>query len=227
MSFGLMGGAMQAQGHVQFLLNMLVFGMDVQQAMDAARFRQSTECACAGGADYRQRSHGAYRAGSRIIAMHGQQFGGSQAIIKLPRGYMAGSDPRKDGYAAGSDQRVAPNDATCPYAPRPSPSTHEPTSSVEADERLHALAAQRWRIAITLTAVMIVIVLRLHRAHRVRPAGARTLVAPGLTVGILLGALVIVVSWLLTTGYVRWANTRYDVALRELQKRRRDAGAIR
>lgn len=39
MSFGLMGGAMQAQGHAQFLINVLVFGMDLQQAMDAARFR--------------------------------------------------------------------------------------------------------------------------------------------------------------------------------------------
>jgi gamma-glutamyltranspeptidase / glutathione hydrolase len=39
MSFGLMGGSMQAQGHAQFLINLLVFGMDVQEAMDAARFR--------------------------------------------------------------------------------------------------------------------------------------------------------------------------------------------
>src|SRR5216117_1568436 len=39
MSFGLMGGAMQAQGHVQFLLNHFVFGMNVQEAMDAGRFR--------------------------------------------------------------------------------------------------------------------------------------------------------------------------------------------
>ena len=39
MSFGLMGGAMQAQGHAQFLINLLVFGMDVQEAMDAGRFR--------------------------------------------------------------------------------------------------------------------------------------------------------------------------------------------
>src|SRR5215510_8993466 len=39
MSFGLMGGAMQAQGHAQFLVNLLAFGMDVQQAIDAARFR--------------------------------------------------------------------------------------------------------------------------------------------------------------------------------------------
>ena len=39
MSFGLMGGSMQAQGHVQFLLNLFVFGMELQPAMDAARFR--------------------------------------------------------------------------------------------------------------------------------------------------------------------------------------------
>jgi uncharacterized membrane protein (DUF485 family) len=46
-----------------------------------------------------------------------------------------------------------------------------------------------------------------------------TLVAPGLTLGILLGALVIVVSWLLTWRYVRWANAYYDPALREMRKR--------
>ena len=39
-------------------------------------------------------------------------------------------------------------------------------------------------------------------------------VAPGLTLGILLGALVIVASWLLTWVYVRWANTHYDPAVR-------------
>jgi len=39
--------------------------------------------------------------GHEISPTHGLQFGGSQAIIKLPRGYVAGSDPRKDGHAAG------------------------------------------------------------------------------------------------------------------------------
>lgn len=39
------------------------------------------------------------------------------------------------------------------------------------------------------------------------------LLRPGLSVGVLLGALVIVLSWLLTWVYVRWANTHYDAGL--------------
>ena len=102
MSFGLMGGAMQAQGHVQFLLNMLVFGMDVQQAMDAARFRHLDGLRVALEAPVTDSVRAALTAlGHDIVVMRGQPFGGSQAIIRLPRGYMAGSDPRKDGYAGG------------------------------------------------------------------------------------------------------------------------------
>ena len=102
-----------------------------------------------------------------------------------------------------------------------------PKPSLAPDEQLNALAAQRWRIALTLTAVMIVIYFGFIALIAYdRPVLAR-LVVPGLTVGILLGALVIVVSWLLTYGYVRWANTRYDVALRALNGATRDAGAIR
>ena len=41
LSFGLMGGDMQAQGHAQVIFNMIDFGMDVQEAGDAARFRHS------------------------------------------------------------------------------------------------------------------------------------------------------------------------------------------
>ncbi|MGH7472037.1 MAG: DUF485 domain-containing protein [Longimicrobiales bacterium] len=40
-----------------------------------------------------------------------------------------------------------------------------------------------------------------------------TRIAPGLTLGILLGVLVIVGSWLLTWVYVRWANRHYDTAV--------------
>jgi gamma-glutamyltranspeptidase/glutathione hydrolase len=102
MSFGLMGGAMQAQGHVQFLLNLLVFGMDVQQSMDAARFRHTEGMHVLLEAPITDSVRAQLTAlGHEITPTHGQQFGGSQAIIKLPRGYVAGSDPRKDGHAAG------------------------------------------------------------------------------------------------------------------------------
>ena len=102
MSFGLMGGAMQAQGHVQLLLNLLVFGMDIQQAIDAARFRHLSGVRVA----LEQPIGGAVRASLRELGHDlstplDNPFGGSQAIIKLPRGYVAGSDPRKDGHAAG------------------------------------------------------------------------------------------------------------------------------
>jgi gamma-glutamyltranspeptidase / glutathione hydrolase len=102
MSFGLMGGAMQAQGHAQFLINLLVFGMDLQKAMDVGRFRHMggahviVEPAIADSVitQLRAMGHDVTLGGAR-------QFGGSQAIIRLGHGYEAGSDPRKDGHAAG------------------------------------------------------------------------------------------------------------------------------
>lgn len=91
------------------------------------------------------------------------------------------------------------------------------TAGATHDERLRALAAQRLRIAIMLTITMIVIYFGFIVLIAYDRSLLATLVAPGLTLGILLGALVIVVSWLLTYAYVRWANTRYDPALRQLQ----------
>ncbi|MFI5257518.1 MAG: gamma-glutamyltransferase [Gemmatimonadales bacterium] len=102
MSFGLMGGAMQAQGHVQLLLNLFVFGMDIQQAIDVARFRHL------GGMTVTIESAvpdsvrtALTRMGHVVTEAQRSQMGGSQAIIRLPRGYAAGSDPRKDGMAVG------------------------------------------------------------------------------------------------------------------------------
>lgn len=96
-----------------------------------------------------------------------------------------------------------------------------------SDEQLRALAAQRWRIALTLTAVMILIYFGFIALIAFDRPLLSILITPGLTVGILLGALVIVASWLLTYGYVRWANTRYDVALRELSSTKGAAGGNR
>ncbi len=102
MSFGLMGGGMQAQGHVQFLLNMFIFGMDVQQAIDAARFRHLDGLRVAIEAPVTEDVRAALRKmGHDVVDERPVAFGGAQAIIRLPRGYAAGSDPRKDGMAVG------------------------------------------------------------------------------------------------------------------------------
>ncbi|MBL0171532.1 MAG: gamma-glutamyltransferase [Gemmatimonadaceae bacterium] len=102
MSYGVMGGAMQAQGHVQMLLNMLVFGMDVQQAIDVARFRHLNGLQVALEAPITDEVRAALKAmGHEITDERRTQFGGAQAIVKLLKGYVGGSDPRKDGMAVG------------------------------------------------------------------------------------------------------------------------------
>ena len=85
--------------------------------------------------------------------------------------------------------------------------------------RLAALAAARGRMALTLTAAMVLIYFGfIGLVAFARPVLAR-LLAPGLTIGIVLGALVIAASWLLTLGYVRWATLRYDGELERLRNR--------
>ena len=102
MSFGLMGGAMQAQGHAQFLLNMFVFGMDVQQAIDAARFRHMDGMKVSLESAITDSVRAALTSMGHVVSEGpGSMMGGSQAIIRLRQGYAAGSDPRKDGEAVG------------------------------------------------------------------------------------------------------------------------------
>src|SRR5205814_532717 len=102
MSFGVMGGSMQPQGHVQVLLNLLVFGMDLQDALDAARFRHLDGRRVALETPIGDEArHALADLGHVIVDERAVAFGGAQAIVRLPRGYEAGSDPRKDGMAAG------------------------------------------------------------------------------------------------------------------------------
>ncbi len=102
LAFGVMGGAMQPQGHVQVLLNILLFGMDVQQASDAARFRHMSGrrvmLESPIGDDVRAALQ---KLGHEIGDERNVAFGGAQLIMKLPRGWAAGSDSRKDGHASG------------------------------------------------------------------------------------------------------------------------------
>jgi len=101
LSYGVMGGSMQPQGHVQLLLNLVEFDMDLQEAVDAPRFRHfnGTTVAIENLPDDVAAALEAL--GHRLRSPDGVAFGGAQAIMKLARGWAAGSDPRKDGMAAG------------------------------------------------------------------------------------------------------------------------------
>ncbi len=102
MGFGLMGGGMQAQGHVQFLINHFVFGMDVQEAIDAPRFRHLEGLRVAIEMPVGDQVRAALSSmGHLLVNERPISFGGAQAIVRLPKGYAAGSDPRKDGMAVG------------------------------------------------------------------------------------------------------------------------------
>jgi len=102
MSFGLMGGGVQAQGHVQFLLDYFVFGMVLQAAIDAPRFRHYDGLRVALETPITDAVRDSLKAmGHVLIDQPPVAFGGAQAIVRLPKGYAAASDPRKDGMAVG------------------------------------------------------------------------------------------------------------------------------
>jgi len=88
----------------------------------------------------------------------------------------------------------------------------------DRERKLAALAAQRWRVALALTGVMLFTYFGFILLVAWNKEGLGALVTPGLSWGILLGALVIVVAWAVTGIYVRWANRVYDPALAELKK---------
>jgi len=101
MAFGVMGGSMQPQGHVQVLLNMIEFGMDPQEAIDAARFRHrgglrvAIENVTPGLRDELE------ALGHEIVPWEDTAFGGGQLVMRLERGWAGASDARKDGLAIG------------------------------------------------------------------------------------------------------------------------------
>jgi gamma-glutamyltranspeptidase/glutathione hydrolase len=114
LSFGVMGGSMQPQGHVQVLCNLIDFGMGLQEAGDAARFRHGGSSQPTG----ERMTRGGYVALESAIPMEvrrelvrrGHQirfvsggFGGYQAILYDAQRdvYLGASESRKDGQAAG------------------------------------------------------------------------------------------------------------------------------
>jgi uncharacterized membrane protein (DUF485 family) len=87
----------------------------------------------------------------------------------------------------------------------------------KADE-LETLAAARWRVAAVLTAGTLISYFGFILLVAFdKPLMGKQL-APGLSLGILLGALVIVSAWVLTGIYVWWANNHYDKALHQFRR---------
>ncbi len=108
MPFGVMGGEYQAMGHMQFLTRWLDYDRDVQQAQDMPRFMVSPftqEVEIESGVS--DETVSALRSLGHRIERSASPVGGSQAIhIRQPEGsdksvLVGGSDPRKDGHAAG------------------------------------------------------------------------------------------------------------------------------
>ena len=101
-SFGVMGGDNQPQGHVQALINLIDFGMDVQQAGESPRFRHSGGDVLLESAFDSTVRNGLTQKGHKVTGAF-DAWGGYQGIIIDPKSgvLMGGSDPRKDGLAIG------------------------------------------------------------------------------------------------------------------------------
>ncbi len=85
---------------------------------------------------------------------------------------------------------------------------------------LEALAAAQWRLALILTAAMMAVYFGFILLVAFAKPLLGRLLLPGLSLGTLLGALVIVVAWVLIWIYVRWANGHYDATVKKLKDAR-------
>jgi gamma-glutamyltranspeptidase/glutathione hydrolase len=101
--FGVMGGHMQPQGHVQVVVSTVDDGKDPQAALDTPRWRWLAGRQVTVEPDLGTEAVDALRARGHLVAVDPGGFGQGQAIWRLPsgNGYIAGSEPRGDGCAAG------------------------------------------------------------------------------------------------------------------------------
>jgi gamma-glutamyltranspeptidase/glutathione hydrolase len=102
LSFGVMGGDHQAQGQTQVLVNLIDFGMNVQEAGEAARINHGSYGVTVESGVSSATRAGLERRGHRVVEGIGA-YGGFQGILIDPQSgvLMGGSDPRKDGLAIG------------------------------------------------------------------------------------------------------------------------------
>lgn len=103
MSFGVMGGTMQPQGHVQVAVRIVDYGQNPQAACDGPRFRWAQDMQVSAEDGFPAATlDGLRERGHELIAVDDNTpFGSCQAIWRLEDGYVAASDPRRDGQAVG------------------------------------------------------------------------------------------------------------------------------
>ena len=103
LSFGVMGGHMQAQGHIQMLTRIFDYRQNPQAASDFPRWyiTEDSKIAVESGFSAETLSELASRGHAVITDLDESMFGGAQLIYKAADGYIAGSDHRKDGLAIG------------------------------------------------------------------------------------------------------------------------------
>jgi uncharacterized membrane protein (DUF485 family) len=94
-----------------------------------------------------------------------------------------------------------------------------------SDSQVHLtrVAAARWRLALLLTAIMTVVYVGFILLIAFNKPLLGTILMPGLSLGILLGVLLILTAWALIVFYVQWTNTHYDHRV-AAERRSRQAG---
>jgi gamma-glutamyltranspeptidase/glutathione hydrolase len=102
MSFGVMGGAQQPQGHAQMMVRIFDYKQNPQAANDAPRWRVMDGLDVIVEPEFNKETVKSLKEkGHKVSTSHFIEFGGCQMIYKVEDGYVASSDPRKDGQAVG------------------------------------------------------------------------------------------------------------------------------
>ncbi|MSQ58438.1 MAG: gamma-glutamyltransferase, partial [Betaproteobacteria bacterium] len=104
MSFGVMGADMQPQGHVQMTARTLDYKQNPQAAADGPRWKIAKNGDILLEASVSsQVAEGLRARGHRVVVTEpgSMEYGSAQLIRKVDNGYVAGSEPRRDGQAAG------------------------------------------------------------------------------------------------------------------------------